>query len=478
MMRATCDQKKRCTRSNNCSNLAKQTSPARSSHVWNSLALRRMPGPTGPSAATAPPIVHEVLRSPGEPMDSGTRADMEARFNHDFGNVRLHSDPKAAESARAVNALAYTVGSDVVLGAGETSPHTDAGQKVLAHELTHVVQQQSGGFGRQVLQRWALRNCSESQSVYVEDAFAKAYDGVSRAVKHLSAEPSERLKQSLWLAFRSDSDETIKTLLPKFEKLKEDLTSATVTCTDTKKESRCGTDFGFHSRAAEDYGMIYLCWPTFDEELNATQQANTLTHETAHKYLGVADTGYFTKDCEESARIENAKEERDSGTAGDSPATRLNNADSYACFVHFLKNIGKEARAKKAAEFKGDNLKLEADEDWIYTRTRSSSRATFRITEIPEKSGFRFKWTLFAGGDEFRVKSARSDTHPTHVFNEDAVWVYVPADVRLKLEEKGVTTAILRCDVERYRGEPVEISREIKLTVRHGQDNRDTSLGI
>jgi hypothetical protein len=63
------------------------------------------------------------------------------RFGHDFGNVRIHTDAQAAESAHAVNALAFTVGNHVVLGAGQYSPQTRAGRELLAHELTHVVQQ-------------------------------------------------------------------------------------------------------------------------------------------------------------------------------------------------------------------------------------------------------------------------------------------------------------------------------------------------
>ena len=88
-----------------------------------------------------PPIVHEVLRSPGQPLDVATRAFMEPRFGHDFSGVRVHTDAKAAESARAVNALAYTVGRNVVFGAGQYLPQTNAGQRLLAHELTHTVQQ-------------------------------------------------------------------------------------------------------------------------------------------------------------------------------------------------------------------------------------------------------------------------------------------------------------------------------------------------
>ncbi|MEK6337410.1 MAG: DUF4157 domain-containing protein [Acidobacteriota bacterium] len=89
----------------------------------------------------APPIVHEVLNSSGQPLDSPTRAFMEPRFGHDFSRVRVHTDSRAAESARAVNALAYTVGTDVVFRAGHYAPATLRGNRLLAHELTHVVQQ-------------------------------------------------------------------------------------------------------------------------------------------------------------------------------------------------------------------------------------------------------------------------------------------------------------------------------------------------
>src|SRR5205085_1631913 len=88
-----------------------------------------------------PPIVHDVLRSTGQPLDAETRRFMESRFQHDFSGVRVHTDAHAAESARAVDASAYTVGRDVVFGAGRYASQTSTGQRLLAHELTHVVQQ-------------------------------------------------------------------------------------------------------------------------------------------------------------------------------------------------------------------------------------------------------------------------------------------------------------------------------------------------
>ena len=111
-------------------------------------ALQRRAGNhTEPNSV--PPIVHEVLNSAGQPLDATTRAFMEPRFGYDFSQVQIHTDARATESARAVNALAYTVGKHVVFGAGQYAPKTSEGRKVLAHELTHTLQQRAGVNGMQ-----------------------------------------------------------------------------------------------------------------------------------------------------------------------------------------------------------------------------------------------------------------------------------------------------------------------------------------
>jgi len=101
--------------------------------------LQRMAGNRAEPAGV-PSIVHDVLHSPGQPLDARTQAFMGSRFGYDFSRVRVHADDRAAESARAVNALAYTVGSNVVFGEGRYQPRTAAGRSLLAHELTHVAQ--------------------------------------------------------------------------------------------------------------------------------------------------------------------------------------------------------------------------------------------------------------------------------------------------------------------------------------------------
>jgi hypothetical protein len=92
----------------------------------------------------APPIVHEVLNSPGQPLDRSTRDFFERRFGYDFGAVRVHTDRKAVDSAAAVNADGYAFGWNIVFADSKLAPGTKGGLRLLAHELGHVVQQQSG----------------------------------------------------------------------------------------------------------------------------------------------------------------------------------------------------------------------------------------------------------------------------------------------------------------------------------------------
>jgi hypothetical protein len=88
--------------------------------------------------------VHDVISGSGSPLDDGVRADMEARMGHDFSDVRVHTGDTADASARSVSAHAYTVGSNIVFQRGTYDPASASGQTLLAHELTHVVQQRSG----------------------------------------------------------------------------------------------------------------------------------------------------------------------------------------------------------------------------------------------------------------------------------------------------------------------------------------------
>lgn len=121
-------------------------------HAFGDLMLQRLvaawhahrpAAPTRPGNAGA--LVNGVVNSGGgAPLDTGVRAAMEGRFGHNFSSVRVHTDSRAHESARSVGAQAYTVGSDIAFQRGMYDPSSRTGQHLLAHELTHVVQQRSG----------------------------------------------------------------------------------------------------------------------------------------------------------------------------------------------------------------------------------------------------------------------------------------------------------------------------------------------
>lgn len=130
------------------------------------------------STPPVPPAVHEVLRSSGQPLDTNTRVFMESRLGHDFSQVRIHTNEKAAESAQAVNALAYTVGRNVVFGTGQYAPATDAGRRLLAHELTHVVQQGHSAVG-QVTAVSQPSNPREREAADVAERFTRMPAAVS-----------------------------------------------------------------------------------------------------------------------------------------------------------------------------------------------------------------------------------------------------------------------------------------------------------
>jgi len=143
----------------------------------------------------APPIVHDVLRSPGQPLDAATRASMEPRFGHDFSKVRIHADARANESARSVNALAYTVGPQIVFGAGLYQPGAASGQRLLAHELTHVVQQHGQSADGQPLRVGPSTDSYEQEAEHAasatthEEAFHSA-EHASGLIQRQAAGPS------------------------------------------------------------------------------------------------------------------------------------------------------------------------------------------------------------------------------------------------------------------------------------------------
>lgn len=119
-------------------------SPPRGAGGGRGVAISPIPTASGNATQAAPQSVERALASPGNPLPAAPRHDMEQRFGADLGAVRVHTDAAAAQSTRDVDALAYTAGTHVVFGAGRFAPGTGEGARLLAHELTHVIQQSGG----------------------------------------------------------------------------------------------------------------------------------------------------------------------------------------------------------------------------------------------------------------------------------------------------------------------------------------------
>lgn len=126
--------------------------------------VRLKPANLSSPAGAAPSTVERAIGSAGGSLDAGTREFMEHGFGADFSRVRIHTDAQAAQSARDIGALAYTVGSDIVFADGQFDPTGQTGRRLLAHELAHVVQQ---GSGSKVVQRLPDPNCGSATALPV-----------------------------------------------------------------------------------------------------------------------------------------------------------------------------------------------------------------------------------------------------------------------------------------------------------------------
>ena len=158
--------------------------------------LWRREATPAPVPEELPSSVQAVLRAPGRPLEPDTRRLMETRFGHDFSRVRIHADNQAAEAARSINALAFTLGRDVVFGQGRYAPETDSGLRLLSHELTHVVQQQ----GAQVSLQRAIDSPRDSLLGDTEEPTAGKAKEIPAVLQEnidlsaLAAEPSETME--------------------------------------------------------------------------------------------------------------------------------------------------------------------------------------------------------------------------------------------------------------------------------------------
>src|SRR5690554_2004677 len=134
----------------------------------------QMKGESGESGSrTAPSIVHDAINSPGQPLDKETKNFMESRFGYEFGRVQVHNDPMAHQSAEDIDAKAYTYGIHLVFGKGHYNPGSYSGKELIAHELTHTVQQENYQGNRTIQRRLRTSPTTKKRDPEIEALLAK-----------------------------------------------------------------------------------------------------------------------------------------------------------------------------------------------------------------------------------------------------------------------------------------------------------------
>ena len=314
--------------------------------------LQRKAAAAGRRASSeAPPIVHDVLRSSGQPLDPATRAFMEPRFGYDFSRVRVHSDARAAQSAEAVNAQAYTVGSNIVFGANRGGP---GNQRLLAHELAHVVQQggrhaggsltvapahdsaegaadraadqvMSGGQAAAApkaegrLQRMGANpNCSQAEADAIHQAVFDANSWAKKAIKALGANPLapntlSALQRNFGAAGTAANAPTISTNL---EAGRADMFKNPLSCTDASGDNFCKS--GNCGDSVPGSHASNICKNVTLASTDPYFKGGCVLHESMH-----ASNAVMTEDSYSGWQGHATK------TPGYPGANPLNNADSY-----------------------------------------------------------------------------------------------------------------------------------------------------
>lgn len=304
-----------------------------------------------PSSTAPQPMSSTGLQlSRGTPMPRSVRNEFEARFAHDFGRVRVHTDTRAAEAARGLSARAFTIGTEVAFGSGEFQPGTAAGRRLIAHELTHVIQQCGGASGSGVstprvnrlrVQREGTEvpptgfgmdtkylRCSEDTSREVQYEIELARLHVNGAAAGLAEELAKIeapnpgagiitiVGGALDRYFKTREPAKVKYILARLESIAKwlDRGPSNWTClTQQQCDGYCaGTGA---SACASPTSPVALC-DNYFQETNHTERSMVLVHEAAHQAGLPGDVYSHNKKFPDL-----------------SSQQAMGNADSYAFFV-------------------------------------------------------------------------------------------------------------------------------------------------
>jgi hypothetical protein len=236
------------------------------------------------------------------------------------------------------------------LGDPQYTPDSAKGRRLLAHELAHVVQQSGNGgpnrmisnIGQHCIQRTVYADtCRPDQWAGLHAAVFKVRTDISRALPQLLASPlSSRVRDALWVAFRTESESAARQVHDRLNAIHRGLPGATIDCEqedDLLYSLGCGGGAQAYTwRIGSHFGPIHVCmepWPRF----SSAERSRFIAHESSHLFNNTSDHGYFLLGCDESA-----------GLTALSSGPRLDNADSYACFVHHLSDTPRDTLAEWA----------------------------------------------------------------------------------------------------------------------------------
>lgn len=240
-----------------------------------------------------PASVDQALAGPGRPLEPALRQNMEQRFGYDFSRVRVHTGVAAEQSARDVNAHAYTVSQDVVFGMGRFAPGMHEGRRLIAHELTHVVQQTAPAAG--VLQRspddekekaeekptTKLVGCNKDQQSKIEEAIKQAVSLASRAVQAFERDiPLSFEMKAMKAHFGSLGSDQKSTIIERYKHIQANSGRKAYTCAKKGKKVKEGKEVVDLCGQASCPGSKMTLFPDFGKE--ECPAGPVVLHEVAH----------------------------------------------------------------------------------------------------------------------------------------------------------------------------------------------------
>lgn len=240
-----------------------------------------------------------ALHGGGQPLPAAERAFFEPRFGRDFANVRLHSGPAAGVLARSVQARAFTLGGSVVFGAGQYAPGTLAGRQLLAHELTHVVQQGAGG--NQVVRRQTVHASCSAQDAILRGAWGEGRRMAEDTAKSLNTLLDLRAQgrdpetialpvvQRIRRAFGDDALDNLSDLSRRFQQIVDGFAAGRTLRCDPSSVPGDHTECDLFGAFVMEGNRtdIFVCPSFLEPDRTATSRGEILLHEMAHSVLGI-----------------------------------------------------------------------------------------------------------------------------------------------------------------------------------------------